>query len=126
MLVQGNTAGFNAEVDQTTESKKKRLRADYIYNLFWTRDGGRWLLLHMLQSAAGAQLEALTWNKVFQDSVGFDLLPNRFLEQTIKGVKPGTALDVAMGQGRNTLLLARQGWKTTGIDVATEGLRIAQ
>ncbi len=126
VLVQGNTAVFNGEVDVTAETKGKPLRSDEIYNLVWVRDGGRWQLLHMLRSVGGAQLEALTWNKVFHDSVGFDLQPNRFLEQTIKNVTPGTALDVAMGQGRNTLLLARQGWRATGIDVASEGIRIAQ
>ena len=32
-------------------------------------------------------------------------------------LKPGTALDVGMGQGRNALFLARQGWDVTGFDV---------
>jgi len=31
-----------------------------------------------------------------------------------------------MGQGRNAVYLASQGWKVTGIDIADEGLRIAR
>jgi 2-polyprenyl-3-methyl-5-hydroxy-6-metoxy-1,4-benzoquinol methylase len=30
-----------------------------------------------------------------------------------------------MGQGRNTVFLAQQGWEVTGVDVADEGLSIA-
>ncbi|HYF35249.1 MAG TPA: methyltransferase domain-containing protein [Prosthecobacter sp.] len=126
VLLQGTTAVFNGEAVVDIERQGRRVTNTPIYNLVWVRTGPRWQLLHGLEAAGGAQLTAQTWNKVFHDSVGFDLQPNRFLEQAIQGVKPGTALDVAMGQGRNTLLLARKGWRTTGIDVATEGLRIAQ
>jgi len=37
-----------------------------------------------------------------------------------------TALDLAMGQGRNALYLASQGWKVTGIDISDEGIRVAR
>jgi 2-polyprenyl-3-methyl-5-hydroxy-6-metoxy-1,4-benzoquinol methylase len=52
--------------------------------------------------------------------------PNAFLVEAVRGVHPGTALDVAMGQGRNTLFLARKGWDVTGFDIAEEGLKIAR
>ena len=126
VLLQGNTAVFNGGAEGVRERQGRRISSTPIYNLVWVRTNGRWQLLHGLEAPGGAQLEALTWNKVFQDSVGFELKPNRFLEQSIQGLKPGTALDVAMGQGRNALLLARQGWTVTGIDVANEGIRIAQ
>jgi 2-polyprenyl-3-methyl-5-hydroxy-6-metoxy-1,4-benzoquinol methylase len=51
--------------------------------------------------------------------------PNAFLVEAVREVTPGTALDVAMGQGRNTLFLARKGWDVTGFDIAEEGLKIA-
>lgn len=38
---------------------------------------------------------------------------------------PGTVLDVACGQGRNSLWLCRQGFRVTGIDISDEGLRQA-
>jgi SAM-dependent methyltransferase len=41
-------------------------------------------------------------------------------------MKPGKALDVGMGQGRNALYLAGIGWDVTGIDIADEGIRIAE
>ena len=40
--------------------------------------------------------------------------PNAFLVEMVKNRKPGRALDVGMGQGRNALWLAGQGWDTTG------------
>lgn len=44
----------------------------------------------------------------------------------IKDRKPGTALDVGMGQGRNALYLAQQGWTVTGFDPAAEAVALAQ
>jgi SAM-dependent methyltransferase len=42
--------------------------------------------------------------------------PNAFLPPLVQGIRPGTALDVACGEGRNSLWLAEQGWDVTGID----------
>ena len=36
------------------------------------------------------------------------------------------ACDIACGLGHNSLWLARQGWKVDGIDIATEGLKLAR
>lgn len=52
--------------------------------------------------------------------------PNAFLVRAIGGHKPGRALDVAMGQGRNALWLASQGWDVTGFDVSPEGIAEAR
>jgi 2-polyprenyl-3-methyl-5-hydroxy-6-metoxy-1,4-benzoquinol methylase len=48
------------------------------------------------------------------------------MAEVVKGVKPGRALDIGMGQGRNTVYLAKLGWDTTGFDIADRGLEIAQ
>ncbi|MFZ0308445.1 MAG: methyltransferase domain-containing protein [Terriglobales bacterium] len=48
--------------------------------------------------------------------------PNGFLVEMVKGRKPGRALDVAMGQGRNTVWLAQQGWDVTGFDPADQAV----
>jgi SAM-dependent methyltransferase len=48
----------------------------------------------------------------------FSAEPNAFLVRMITGRKPGRALDVAMGQGRNALWLASQGWTVTGFDIS--------
>src|SRR5215470_5415872 len=55
-------------------------------------------------------------------SDGFSAAPNAFMVRTISGRKPGRALDVAMGQGRNALWLASQGWAVTGFDISTVGI----
>jgi len=44
--------------------------------------------------------------------------PTPFLIDVVKGLKPGTALDVCMGEGRNSVFLASWGWKVTGFDVS--------
>jgi SAM-dependent methyltransferase len=44
--------------------------------------------------------------------------PTPFLMETVKDVKPGTALDVCMGEGRNSIFLAGLGWRVTGFDVS--------
>lgn len=51
--------------------------------------------------------------------------PSAFLAATVKEMKPGKALDVAMGQGRNAVYLATQGWDVTGFDLAEEGMKVA-
>ncbi len=56
----------------------------------------------------------------------FTTEPSAFLAAMIKRMKPGRALDVAMGQGRNAVFLATQGWDVTGYDIAEEGLKVAQ
>jgi SAM-dependent methyltransferase len=44
------------------------------------------------------------------------------LDEAIRDIPPGKALDVAMGDGRNTFFLARNGWETTGFDIADVAL----
>jgi SAM-dependent methyltransferase len=75
----------------------------------------------------GRRLEAERWNAFFTaDRPRFNVMPNAFLVQMAERREPGTALDVGMGQGRNSLWLARQGWQVTGFDPATQALAIAQ
>jgi 2-polyprenyl-3-methyl-5-hydroxy-6-metoxy-1,4-benzoquinol methylase len=40
--------------------------------------------------------------------------------------KPGTALDIGMGQGRNAIWLAQQGWDVTGFDPADKAVALAR
>ena len=52
--------------------------------------------------------------------------PNRFLRELGEGLTPGRALDLACGEGRNAIWLARQGWTVTGVDFAHVGLEKAR
>jgi len=55
----------------------------------------------------------------------FNTRPNALLAEATRGLNPGTALDVAMGQGRNAVYLAQQGWDVTGFDISKKGLAAA-
>ena len=52
----------------------------------------------------------------------FNLEPNAFLVAVTKDRTPGEALDVGMGQGRNAIFLASQGWNVTGFDASQVGV----
>jgi len=52
--------------------------------------------------------------------------PNALLVSTVEGRKPGRALDIGMGQGRNSVFLALRGWDVTGFDLSDEGIATAR
>lgn len=52
--------------------------------------------------------------------------PNRFLVAEVLGLRPGRALDLACGEGRNTVWLAEQGWRVTGVDFSGVALAKAR
>ncbi len=89
--------------------------ADHQMNLIWKFLWGR---------PEGVKL---FWNKVYtaRKSI-FAERPNALLVDAVEGRKPDKALDVGMGQGRNSVFLALRGWDVTGFDPSDEGIRIAQ
>jgi SAM-dependent methyltransferase len=66
-----------------------------------------------------------SWDSAYLDAPDFNTEPNAFLVEVAKGLTPGTALDVGMGQGRNAIHLARHGWTVTGFDVSLAGIEAA-
>jgi hypothetical protein len=73
------------------------------------------------------ELDAIDFDKYYlNDTDNFSKTPNAFLMNVISDLKPGRALDVAMGQGRNAVFLAQKDWDVTGYDIATEGMRLAR
>jgi SAM-dependent methyltransferase len=56
----------------------------------------------------------------------FNPNPNAFLITCVRNRKPGKALDVGMGSGRNALYLAAHGWDVTGFDIAEVGVAQAR
>jgi hypothetical protein len=55
----------------------------------------------------GERLEVERWNRILTaEKPRFNANPNTFLVQMMQGRKPGHALDVGMGQGRNAIYLA--------------------
>jgi SAM-dependent methyltransferase len=96
------------------------------YTLAWSRDGDAWKLVYLGWRQGGSGGKRATWNEIFHNSIGFNHEPNRLLVDTVAHVRPGAALDVAMGQGRNALYLAARGWKVTGVDISDEGIAEAR
>jgi 2-polyprenyl-3-methyl-5-hydroxy-6-metoxy-1,4-benzoquinol methylase len=78
-------------------------------------------------AAMPSELLAIHFDRIYTAHKDlFSQEPNGFLVRSIRGVKPGTALDVAMGQGRNSVFLAMQGWDVTGYDLSEKGMAIAR
>jgi SAM-dependent methyltransferase len=77
--------------------------------------------------AQSQKLEVERWNRILTaEKPAFNTKPNDFLMQIAKTRKPGSALDVGMGQGRNAIWLAQQGWDVTGFDPADRAVALAQ
>jgi len=67
------------------------------------------------------------FNNIYANGAqGFVTQPNALLMATIERRKPGHALDIGMGQGRNAVFLAMKGWDVTGFDLSDEGIAIAR
>ncbi|MFN7933190.1 MAG: methyltransferase domain-containing protein [Bryobacteraceae bacterium] len=61
-----------------------------------------------------------------QPTPTFPTAPSKLLMDAVAGRKPGKALDVGMGQGRNSVFLAKQGWDVTGFDTSKVGVEQAR
>src|SRR2546423_5147652 len=80
----------------------------------------------LLAQDPATQQQKERWNKVFASpDATFNRQPNAFLLKSVQGRTAGTALEIGMGQGRNTIAMARLGWDVTGIDISDEGIRQA-
>ena len=74
----------------------------------------------------GSNSEIERWNRILTaEKPRFNTQPNAFLVEIAGTRKPGTALDVGMGQGRNSIWLAQQGWDVTGFDPADKAVALA-
>ena len=77
--------------------------------------------------AMGDRAEVERWNRILTAAdPRFNTAPNAFLVSVTAGLKPGRSLDVGMGQGRNTIYLAQQGWDSVGFDPADRAVAAAQ
>ena len=48
--------------------------------------------------------------------------PNRFVADELADLPPGRAVDLAAGEGRNAIWLARRGWQVTAVDFSQVAL----
>ncbi|MGH3901182.1 MAG: DUF397 domain-containing protein [Pseudonocardiaceae bacterium] len=64
-----------------------------------------------------ALLSAHDWDERYRTSeLIWKAGPNQWVRQHMRDLPPGTALDLASGEGRNAVWLADRGWQVTAID----------
>jgi len=81
--------------------------------------------IRVITEQAG-RLETERWNRILTaPAPAFNTRPNTFLVEMTRGRAAGRALDVGMGQGRNAIYLAQQGWAVTGFDPADQAVAAA-
>jgi uncharacterized OsmC-like protein/SAM-dependent methyltransferase len=63
------------------------------------------------------RMEAHDWDERYRGAIRlWTERPNQLLVEEITGLKPGRALELGAGEGRNALWLAEQGWQVTAVD----------
>jgi SAM-dependent methyltransferase len=68
-------------------------------------------------------MDARAWDERYAESeLVWSAAPNQFVAAELAGLTAGRALDVACGEGRNTLWLADRGWEVTAVDFSLTGL----
>jgi SAM-dependent methyltransferase len=68
-------------------------------------------------------MDSRAWDERYAASgLVWSSTPNQFVADELEGVKPGRALDLAAGEGRNALWLADRGWEVTAVDFSLVGL----
>jgi SAM-dependent methyltransferase len=77
-------------------------------------------------SIISARDEGTFYDRIFAEAPKFKTTPSALLVEAVRSLPPGKALDVGMGQGRNSIYLAQKGWDVTGFDVSKVGLTEAQ
>lgn len=74
-----------------------------------------------------AAMDSEAWDRRYADrELIWTAEPNRFLVQETAKLEPGRALDLACGEGRNSVWLAAQGWEVTGVDFSGVALEKAR
>ena len=88
------------------------------------------ILLPFTGQSAGQSVdpdERNFWNNKFKGpNSEFNHQPSRLLVEAIRERKPGRALDLGMGEGRNAIYLAQRGWQVTGVDLSDVGVTQAK
>jgi SAM-dependent methyltransferase len=74
--------------------------------------------------------DQLRWNQRYQESPSSWMEPDTFLtsayQEFLADARPGSALDLAGGAGRNAIWLAERGWRVKLIDISDVALNLAR
>ncbi len=72
-------------------------------------------------------MDSRQWDERYSgDELVWTSTPNQFLVAEVVGLQAGRAVDLACGEGRNSIWLAEQGWDVTGVDFSPVGLAKAK
>jgi len=64
------------------------------------------------------------WNAKYEVSEFiYTKVANRFIVELCEPLTPGVAIDLAGGEGRNTVWLAEHGWRVENVDISSVGLQ---
>lgn len=96
------------------------------YTLVFTATKAGWKAASMQWVANEGAAEERRWDDIYREQRPVNPEPNAWLAEMAATLKPGAALDVGVGAGRNSVYLASKGWRVTGIDVADVGLQRAR
>ena len=77
--------------------------------------------------ASSTEAQRERWNRIFSEPrPNIRTEANEFVVRVASELKPGAALDIGMGVGRNALFLARRGWTVTGVDLSDTAVEKAR
>lgn len=77
----------------------------------------------MIPASTLRRMDRADWDQRYgQKDFVWSVEPNRFLVPEVEGLRPGRALDLAAGEGRNAVWLATRGWAVTAVDWSEVGL----
>ncbi|MCF6376586.1 class I SAM-dependent methyltransferase [Nocardioides KLBMP 9356] len=68
-------------------------------------------------------MDARAWDERYAASdLVWSAEPNQFVAAELSDLAPGTAVDLAAGEGRNAIWLASRGWRATAVDFSQVAL----
>jgi SAM-dependent methyltransferase len=80
-----------------------------------------------LRRREGVSVSSQQWDERYSgDELVWTSTPNQFLVAGVDGLPAGRAVDLACGEGRNSIWLAERGWQVTGVDFSPVGLAKAK
>src|SRR3989339_648391 len=85
------------------------------------------LLSHVLPVSFAGEKDKIFWDKKYEtEAYIFGKEPVEFLREHIDILPGGKALDIAMGEGRNAVFLAKNGFDVDGCDISETAIKKAQ
>ena len=84
------------------------------------------LLSHVLPVSFAGEKDKIFWDKKYEtEAYIFGKEPVEFLRKHIDLLPRGKALDIAMGEGRNAVFLAKNGFSVDGCDISEVAIKKA-